>query len=120
MYGVLDEDKSKPISHPESIHKPKEFLGRLSRDTKGKSRYSHAVHNEKVAQHLNLDQVRKKCPSFQPLVDLVTLGIGNYPKKFKVLIGGGLLANEPPTASVTFPIDALKNEAYLTPAYIPY
>jgi len=47
----------KSISNPESIHNPKEHLEKLSRDAKGKPRYNHAVHNEKVAQYLNLDKV---------------------------------------------------------------
>ncbi|NJO18653.1 MAG: DUF4276 family protein [Thioploca sp.] len=70
----------KPVSNPESIDHPKEYLEKLSRDAKGKPRYSHAIHNARVAQYLNLNKIRQKCPSFKPLVDLVTLGTGNYPK----------------------------------------
>jgi hypothetical protein len=38
------------------------------------------IHNEKVAQYLNLDKVMQKCSAFRPLVNLVTLESGNYPK----------------------------------------
>jgi hypothetical protein len=73
----------KPISNPESIDSPKEYLEKLSRDAKKRPRYNHATHNEKVAQYLDLDKVLQKCPSFNPLVELVESDIGNFPPNKK-------------------------------------
>ncbi|EDN72911.1 hypothetical protein BGS_0398 [Beggiatoa sp. SS] len=69
----------KPISNPESIDSPKEYLEKISRDSKKRLRYNHATHNEKVAQYLDLEKVFKKCPSFNPLKELVESDFGNYP-----------------------------------------
>jgi len=69
----------KPIANPESIESPKEYLEKLSRDANNRPRYNHATHNEKVAQYLDLDKVLQKCPSFNPLVELVESDSGNYP-----------------------------------------
>ena len=69
----------KPISNPESIENPKEYLEKLSRDAKNRPRYNHATHNEKIAQYIDLNKIIKKCSSFNPLVELVESGFGNYP-----------------------------------------
>ena len=60
-----------PIQNPEKIVSPKEYLEKLSRDSKQRPRYSHAVHNEKMAKHLDLDKVRRKCPAFSELAQFV-------------------------------------------------
>lgn len=60
-----------PIQNPEKIASPKEYLEKLSRDCKQRPRYSHAVHNEKMATHLDLEKVRRKCPAFSVLVEFV-------------------------------------------------
>ncbi len=60
-----------PIENPEGISRPKEYVERLSREGKQRPRYSHAVHNEKMALHLNLKKVAAKCPAFRELVDFV-------------------------------------------------
>jgi len=70
----------KSLINPESINKPKEYLEKLSRDAKGKPRYVHAIFNTEVAKYLDLDRVKQKCPSFRPLVTLVTAELGNYPR----------------------------------------
>ncbi|MFN0051699.1 MAG: DUF4276 family protein [Planctomycetales bacterium] len=58
---------------PESIHNPKERLERESRTPENKRpRYTHAIHNQKVAEHLDLTEVERRCPSFGPLVKFVT------------------------------------------------
>lgn len=64
----------RPISSPELINDPKEHLESLSKAENGKCLYNHAIHNEKVAQHLSIGTVRSKCPSFRPFEDFV-LGI---------------------------------------------
>jgi hypothetical protein len=62
-----------PITQdPEKIENPKEFLEKRSRDSRKRPVYDHSTHNEKVARHLNLEIVRKRCPSFAPLVKFVT------------------------------------------------
>lgn len=69
---VLTAWKSVPKSHtnPESLNDPKEHLERLSK-RHGKPLYVHAIHNCKVAKHLNLDLIRERCPSFKSLYDFV-------------------------------------------------
>lgn len=67
---------NKEIHHPESIKDPKEHLEKMSR-TNQRPRYSHATHNSKIAQYLDLDLVMNKCPSFMPLFEIVTKGCGN-------------------------------------------
>jgi hypothetical protein len=59
------------IKNPEGISSPKEYLERLSRDSKQRPRYSHATHNEKMAKYLDLSKVREKCPAFGMLMDFV-------------------------------------------------
>lgn len=66
------------IKSPELINSPKEYLEKLSRAANKKPRYSHATHNERVAEHLDLEKVNKKCPSFSPLVQFAKQGKGNY------------------------------------------
>lgn len=70
----------KDISNPESINDPKEFLEKLSRRFK-KPLYSHAVHNPKIAVHLDLDKVSAKCMSFRPLVDFIRAGKSNVDRR---------------------------------------
>ena len=65
------------IHNPEAINDPKEYLEKMSRQSQ-RPRYAHAVHNSKIAKYLDLTQVRKKCPSFLPLYEIVTEGKGNY------------------------------------------
>lgn len=64
--------KPKPIKNPEAIASPKEYLEKLSSDGASRPRYSHAVHNPRVAAHLDIQRLRRNCPSFMPLVDFVT------------------------------------------------
>ena len=49
----------------------KEHLERMSRMDGTRPRYAHAVHNPKIAKHLDLEKVREKCPSFRPLFSFV-------------------------------------------------
>jgi hypothetical protein len=68
----------KPVTilNPESIPSPKEHLEKLSRDSKQRPRYSHATHNERMAKHLNLDTVGRKCPAFRALGGFVGRKVG--------------------------------------------
>jgi len=62
----------KPIDNPEQIAKPDEHLERLSKGSNGRPRYSHATHNEQMAKYLDIEAVKRKCPSFRILADFVT------------------------------------------------
>ena len=70
--NVFSSWNTNPItSAPESVPNPKEFLESLSRAENKKPRYSHAVHNEKIALHLDLQRVYDRCPSFRGLAGFV-------------------------------------------------
>jgi len=56
---------------PEREPKPKELLERLSRLNGKKPIYAHATHNPKVAEHLDLERVRKRCSSFEGLCKFI-------------------------------------------------
>jgi hypothetical protein len=62
------------ISYPEGIPHPKEHLERLSRDSRQRPRFSHAIHNERLAQYIDLGKVSGKCPSFATLANFVVVG----------------------------------------------
>jgi Domain of unknown function (DUF4276) len=66
----------KNIGNPEDIVDPKEYLEKMSRQNQ-RPRYSHAVHNAKIARHLDVELVHNKCPSFRPLYEMVKTGKGN-------------------------------------------
>jgi hypothetical protein len=63
--------KPAAIPNPEHVVNPKEHLEKLSRDSNQRPRYSHAVHNEKMARHLDLRKVSQKCPAFRELEKFV-------------------------------------------------
>lgn len=69
--------RPKPIANPESIQDPKEHLRGLTSLNGGKPKYDHANHNQKIAIHLDLAAIERKCASFRPLLDLVRKGEGN-------------------------------------------
>ena len=71
----------KEISSPEKIRSPKEHLEKLSRDANHRPRYSHATHNEKVAIHLDLVKVEKKCESFCKLKAFVCPAKNRKPRR---------------------------------------
>lgn len=62
--------KPEEISNPERIDDPKEYLIRLSRK-KTRPRYAPAVHNPQLMEYLDLEKVRRKCPSFRPLYEFI-------------------------------------------------
>jgi hypothetical protein len=70
--NVISSWKPSPIkTSTERIAKPKEHLEKLSRSAKGFTRYDYTIHNPSVAKHLDLEVVRRKCPSFHPLYDFL-------------------------------------------------
>ncbi len=66
-----------PIASPELIRDPKEHLRRLVLDKEKRPKYDHATHNASIARHLDLEEVKRKCPSFSPLAALIEAGEGN-------------------------------------------
>ncbi|MDR8049890.1 DUF4276 family protein [Burkholderia cenocepacia] len=64
------------FGNPESYEKAKEELLKISRTGNLKPRYS-TGDGKNIAMHMDLDVVRKKCPSFGPLYDFITHGKGN-------------------------------------------
>jgi hypothetical protein len=71
---------SQEYHQPETVNSPKEHLTRLSRDNRVKPLYVYTVHNERILEHIDLDKVKKKCPSFVELAVFVESGTANYPK----------------------------------------
>ncbi len=68
---VLPGWRPDPVANPERIQDPKEHLEKLSRDSQHRPRYSHALHNPRLAANLDLTVVERKCPSFAPLAAFV-------------------------------------------------
>jgi hypothetical protein len=56
-----------PIPNPEGIPKPKEYIERLCYSDKPRRRYKHAVDNERMARHLDVEKVARKCAEFSKL-----------------------------------------------------
>lgn len=69
--NVISSWTPKDEKSPELINDPKEYLERSSRAHQ-KPKYIHAVHNPKIAHHLDLEKVAKRCSSFVPLMRFVT------------------------------------------------
>jgi hypothetical protein len=59
------------VQHPEQLASPKEWLEDHSRARNARPLYAHAVHNPRVAEHLRINEVARKCPSFQHLVNFL-------------------------------------------------
>ena len=68
---VFTSWKPKPHKNPEGQANPKEYLESLSKADNKRPRYSHQVHNEHVAKHLELSKVYQACPSFRPFQDFI-------------------------------------------------
>jgi uncharacterized protein DUF4276 len=62
----------KAVSRPETINSPKEWLVKESRKGRSRPLYVPTIHNAKVAQHIDLDRLDEKCPSFRPLKEFVS------------------------------------------------
>lgn len=71
MAKIMKSWKPKPVAYPENVPNPKESLEKLSYDKKSKPRYVHSTDNPRVAEHLDLEKVKKKCKSFRPLSDFL-------------------------------------------------
>jgi hypothetical protein len=64
---VIPSLKIKAVQKPESIPNPKEWS--VGKSIKGRSKplYVPAIHNVRVAEHIRLEILEKKCPSFSLL-----------------------------------------------------
>jgi hypothetical protein len=69
--AIFPSWKPSAISSPEQIACPKQHLEKLSRSSNQKPRYTHAMHNERMARHLDLGKVSQKCPAFRELATFV-------------------------------------------------
>jgi hypothetical protein len=70
---VFTSWKPDPIKeNPEGITNPKERLISENRKYFGKPKYTPSVHNPRVAEHLDLHTVRKRCPSFEKFAFWIT------------------------------------------------
>jgi hypothetical protein len=67
----------KDIENPETLEDPKKQLERMTRVDGVKPRYVNAIHNVQLAGQVDLEKVRRRCPSFDPLRSLVIGGHGN-------------------------------------------
>ena len=56
---------------PESFDDPKNELVRMSRQGRSRPLYNPTEHNSLMVEHLRLDRVAKRCPSFKRLQDFV-------------------------------------------------
>lgn len=55
------------VQHPERIASPKEHLQRAVRQASGKKvQYVNSVHNQTIANKIDIALVARKCPSFKP------------------------------------------------------
>lgn len=72
---------SEKFTSPESIESPKEKLTKLSRTESSKPLYNYVTHNQKVFEHIDLETVKNKCPSFAKLYEFVKNDVANYQKK---------------------------------------
>ncbi|WP_157662021.1 DUF4276 family protein [Burkholderia ubonensis] len=66
----------KGVPNPEGVRFPKKHIEDLS-EKNHRPRYNHATMNAAIAKYLNLDLVRRKCPSFDSLRKFVLDGVGN-------------------------------------------
>lgn len=69
----------KEFLHPETIANPKETLESLINEDKPRPLYTDTSNNKQIMKYLNLDIVKKKCPSFVELAEFVESNKSNYP-----------------------------------------
>lgn len=70
--------------HPETISSPKEYLARRvkTHSKNNLKQYVNTVHNEKIAEAVDVSLISKSCPSFVAFKEFVDLAIeGKKPKK---------------------------------------
>jgi hypothetical protein len=70
----------KEFLHPEKIVNPKETLESLINKDKQRPLYTDTSNNKQIMEYLDLEIVKKKCPSFAELADFVENNIANYPR----------------------------------------
>lgn len=70
----------KEFLHPETVANPKETLESLINKDKQRPLYTDTSDNKQIMEYLDLEIVKKKCPSFAELADFVENNIANYPR----------------------------------------
>jgi hypothetical protein len=70
-----------PFFNPEKEPDPKEKIKGLLNKNKPRPLYMDTNDNKKIIEELDLDAVKKKCPSFAELHEFVKNDISNYPNK---------------------------------------
>ena len=57
---------------PESIKSPKEYLGQIIFSaSNGDKIYLNTKHNVKISEHVSIDSIKNRCPSFNPLYEFI-------------------------------------------------
>jgi hypothetical protein len=69
----------KEFLHPETITNPKETLESLINKDKQRPLYTDTSDNKQIMEYLDLEIVKKKCPSFAELANFVENDMANYP-----------------------------------------
>jgi hypothetical protein len=68
---VLKNLDLREIREPHRKESPKDFLRRRSQTKKTSPQYSHVVHNERIAEILDLNVVELKCESFHQMAEFL-------------------------------------------------
>lgn len=68
---AISSFRIKDVPNPEGIDSPKEWLIRKSRTRGTKPKYIHAAHNPKIASYIDIDTLKERCKSFEPLYQFV-------------------------------------------------
>jgi hypothetical protein len=71
IQAVIPSLRIPEVRQPETIPSPKEWLETRSRKDRSRPLYAHATFNPRVAAHLDIALVERKCPSFRELAEFV-------------------------------------------------
>jgi len=74
---VFERVRLDPVISPERISDPKEWLRDQLIGRNSKPLYGNVIHNQRIAEHLNIKTVQAKCPSFGVLVKFLTERCGH-------------------------------------------
>jgi hypothetical protein len=69
---ALDRMRIPDVANPESLRDPKNLLVKHSRDNNSKPRYVPDIHNAKIAGHVDINVIKRKCKSFATLSKFAT------------------------------------------------
>lgn len=69
--GMNLKKEPKIKNMPESINDPKEYLGEIIRKLDRTKIYLNTIHNTKIMEHVSLEKLTTRCPSFIPFLEFV-------------------------------------------------